>query len=155
MNDFAVRIVKLEPLRVASFYGFGPHPESQAAQKLVAWAAPRGRLDEHTGRRLFGFNNPNPSPGSPNYGYEFWLTVSPEVQEGEGVPVKEFGGGLYAVTRCQGVENIGATWGQLVKWLSDSSYGHAQHQWLEEHLNPVFPAAEDELLLDLYAPIAG
>ncbi len=159
MNELAVRIVKLEPLRVASFHGFGPNPETLAGQKLTAWAGPRGCLAEPLRHRIFGFNNPNPSPGSPNYGYEFWLTVGPEVApkgapEG-GVRIQEFGGGLYAVIRCQGVEKIGSTWGQLVRWLSDSKYGHAHHQWLEEHLNPMFPAPADELLLDLYAPIAG
>ena len=155
MNDLAVRIVKLEPLRVASFHGFGPNPEHLAAEKLAAWAGPRGYLADPARHRIFGFNNPNPSPGSPNYGYEFWIVVGPEVEATEEVPVREFGGGLYAVARCQGVEAIGPTWGRLVQWLTDSRYGHAEHQWLEEHLNPSFPAADDELLLDLYAPIAA
>ena len=39
--------------------------------------------------RFFGFNNPNPSPGSPNYGYEQWLTVGPEVQAEGGIVIKE------------------------------------------------------------------
>ncbi len=155
MTDLAVRIVKLEPLRVASFHGFGPSPERLAAEKLAAWAGPRGYLADRTHHRIFGFNNPSPSAGSPNYGYEFWIVVGPEVEAAPEVPVLDFAGGLYAVTRCQGVENIGPTWGRLVQWLSDSRYGHAGHQWLEEHLNPVFPAADEELLLDLYAPIAG
>ncbi len=155
MTDLAVRIVKLEPLRVASFHGFGPNPERLAAEKLAAWAGPRGYLADRPRRRIFGFNNPSPSAGSPNYGYEFWIVVGPEVEATPEVPVLEFAGGLYAVTRCQGVEKIGPTWGRLVQWLSDSRYGHAGHQWLEEHLNPAFPAADEELLLDLYAPIAG
>jgi DNA gyrase inhibitor GyrI len=155
MNELAVRIVKLEPLRVASFHGFGPSPERLAAQKLAAWAGPRGYLADPARHRVFGFNNPNPSAGSPNYGYEFWIVVGPEVEGTEEVPVLEFGGGLYAVTRCQGVENIGPTWGRLVQWLTDSRYRHAEHQWLEENLNPGFTATDEELLLDLYAPIVG
>ncbi len=154
MNELAVRIVKLEPLRVASFHGFGPNPEHLAGQKLIAWAGPRGYLAEPLRHRIFGFNNPNPSPGSQNYGYEFWLVVGPEVAPEGDMRIQEFAGGLYAVTRCQAVEKIGETWQRLVRWLTDSSYGHAEHQWLEEHLNPTFPAPEDELLLDLYAPIA-
>jgi DNA gyrase inhibitor GyrI len=155
MNDLTVRIVKLEPLRVASFHGFGPNPEHLAAEKLAAWAGPRGYLAEPLQHRIFGFNNPNPSAGSPNYGYEFWIVVGREVAATEEVPIQEFGGGLYAVTRCQGVEKIGPTWGRLVAWLSDSKYGHASHQWLEENLNPGFTASDEELLLDLYAPIAA
>jgi DNA gyrase inhibitor GyrI len=160
VNDLAVRIVKLEPLRVASFHGFGPSPEALAAAKLAAWAGPRGLLTDLTRPRIFGFNNPNPSAGSPNYGYEFWLVVGPEFVASEDeaesdMRIRDFPGGLYAVTRCQGVENIGATWGRLAQWLTESRYGHAGHQWLEEHLNPSFPVPGDELLLDLYAPIAG
>jgi hypothetical protein len=100
MNEFKVRLVKLEPLRVASVHGFGQSPEDEAWQKLMAWAKPKGYLDDKEHHRIFGFNNPNPSPGSPNYGYEFWMVVGPEVQpEGE-VEIKEFPGGLYAVARC-------------------------------------------------------
>lgn len=155
MNDLTVRIVMLEPLRVASFHGFGPNPEHLAAEKLAAWAGPRGYLADGTHPRIFGFNNPNPSPGSPNYGYEFWLVVGPEVEATAEAPVLEFEGGLYAVARCQGVASIGTTWGRLVEWLTGSRYGPGGHQWLEEHLTPAFPAADDALLLDLYAPIAA
>jgi DNA gyrase inhibitor GyrI len=155
MSDLTVRIVELPPLRVASFHGFGPHPEQLAAQKLAAWAAQRGYLADPAQHRIFGFNNPNPSAGSPNYGYEFWIVVGPEVETTAEAPVLEFGGGLYAVTRCQGVENIGPTWGRLVQWLTGSRYGHAEHQWLEENLNPGFVAADEDMLLDLYAPITA
>jgi DNA gyrase inhibitor GyrI len=153
MSELEVRIVKLEPMRVASVYGFGESPEGEAWEKLVAWAKPKGLLDDLEQHRIFGFNNPNPSPGSPNYGYEFWIVVGPDVEpEGE-VRIQGFLGGLYAVTRCQGVDNITETWKQLVKWGADSKYKHASHQWLEEHLGPV-DRSLDDLLLDLYAPIA-
>jgi AraC family transcriptional regulator len=153
MSELEVRFVKLEPVRVASVYGFGESPEEQAMEKLVAWAKPKGLLDDREQHRIFGFNNPNPSPASPNYGYEFWIVVGPDVEpEGE-VRIQEFLGGRYAVTGCKGVQNIAETWRKLAKWLVDSKYGHARHQWLEEHLSPV-GAPLEELVLDLYAPIA-
>lgn len=153
MSKLEVRLVTLEPMRVASVYGFGESPELQAWEKLRAWAEPKGLLDDREQHRIFGFNNPNPSPASPNYGYEFWIAVGPEVEpEGE-VRIGEFLGGRYAVTQCKGVENITDTWRKLAKWLVDSKYGHASHQWLEEHLSPV-DASLDEMVLDLYAPIA-
>jgi len=158
MNELAVRIVKLDPLHVASFHGFGPNPEHLAAQQLAAWAGPRGYLADLAQHRIFGFNNPNPSSGSPNYGYEFWMIVGPEVMSEDapedGVCILDFPGGLYAVARCRGVDGIGATWGRLVQWLTGSRYRHAGHQWLEEHVNAIFPVPADELILDLYAPIA-
>ncbi len=64
MNDLAVRIVKLEPLRVASFHGFGPSPEHLAAEKLAAWAGPRGYLADPARHRIFGFNRPTRSDAS-------------------------------------------------------------------------------------------
>jgi len=154
MSEFPVRIVKLEPLRVASVHGFGPSPEEEAWQKLVAWAKPKGYLDDPEHHRIFGFNNPDPSPGSPNYGYEFWMVVGAEVEAAGDMRVLDFPGGLYAVTRCQGGDNIGPTWGRLVQWLTGSRYRHAGHQWLEEHINATFPVPGEELILDLYAPIA-
>jgi DNA gyrase inhibitor GyrI len=153
MNTLDVRIVTLAPMRVASVLGFGPSPEAAAWEKLVAWAGPRGLLAGPDRPRIFGFNNPSPSPASPNYGYEFWIEAGPEVQPDDVVQIKEFGGGLYAVTRCQGVETITDTWKQLVAWLAASPYRQAHHQWLEEHIS-VDDVAPDDLILDLYAPIA-
>jgi DNA gyrase inhibitor GyrI len=154
MNTLDVRIVTLDPMRVASVLGFGPSPEMVAWQKLAAWAGPRGLLAEPDRPRIFGFNNPSPSPASPNYGYEFWIAVDPDIQADGEVSIKQFDGGLYAVARCQGVDIITETWKQLVAWLAASPYRQAHHQWLEEHLTAT-DVAPGELILDLHAPIAA
>ena len=157
MSELEVHIVKLEPMRVASFHGFGQTPEDEAWKKLVAWAKPKGFLDDPDHHRIFGFNNPEPSPGSPNYGYEFWITVSAEVQPAGEMEIKGFSGGLYAVTRCevQGrpYETIPATWKKLVLWRENGKCKSAHHQWLEEHLREK-GAPESDFNLDLYLPIA-
>ncbi len=157
MSDLEVRIVKLDPLHVASFHGFGASPEAEAENKLRTWATPKGLLDNPAQHRIFGFNNPDPAPGSPNYGYEFWVTVGPEVQpEGE-MKIKDFAGGLYAVARCEVKGEPGdvipAAWQRLVAWCEDSQYRMAHHQWLEEHLD-VGHAWPGAFTLDLYLPIA-
>ena len=157
MSKLDVRIVKLEPMRVASFHGFGQSPEEAAWNKLIAWAKPKGLRGDLKRKRIFGFNNPNPSPGSPNYGYEFWIVVGPDVQpEGE-MEIKDFPGGLYAVTRClvqdKPYETIPATWKKLVEWHESSRYKHAARQYLEEHLD-VENGSEGDFDLDLYLPIA-
>jgi DNA gyrase inhibitor GyrI len=158
MGEIDVRIVELEPMRVASVYGFGASPEEQAWGKLMNWSKPKGLLQNPEQHRIFGFNNPNPSAGSPNYGYEFWIAVGPEAEpEGE-VRILDFSGGLYAVTRCELAgkgpgEIIPATWKQLVEWLGKSKYKHAKHQWLEEHF-VALDKPEEITHLDLYAPIA-
>ena len=101
MSELNVRIVKLGPLRVASVLGYGKEPEDIAWKKLAAFAQAHGLFENLDQHRVFGFNNPSPSPGSPNYGYEFWITVDPALEaEGE-VEIKAFSGGLYAVARCQ------------------------------------------------------
>ncbi len=151
-SDFEVRIVKLEPKRVASAYGFGPSPEGKAWDILLPWAQEKGLLDDPQTHRFFGFNNPDPSPGSPNYGYEQWVVVAPNAEpEGE-LRVVDFCGGLYAVARCEGLHNIGRVWKQLALWREESKYHHAHHQWLEEVLDPVEPQPE-KFVFDLYLPI--
>lgn len=154
MNDnLNVRIIELPPMRVASVLGFGAEPEMLAWNKLLAWAGPRSLLKAQPAPRIFGFNNPSPTPGSPNYGYEFWLTVGAEVASDGSVTVKEFPGGLYAVTRCKGVETIYNTWQRFVAWLETSPYKHAQHQWLEEHISSDPDMKPETLVLDLYMPV--
>ncbi len=154
MNEMSVRILRLEPMEVATFHAFGPAPEAEAWRKLQTWSQPRRRLGEESFHRIFGFNNPNPSVGSPNYGYEFWIEAGHEDGVTDpSVEFKRFGGGLYAVTECISVEQIGTTWQRLVAWCEDSPYQIAHHQWLEEHLErgEIVP---EQLSLLLYLPIA-
>lgn len=150
MAKMDVNIVKMEPMRTAAFHAYGAGPELIAAQKLIDWARPRGLLDGK--HRIFGFNNPDPSPGSPNYGYEFWVVLEPGFKADNHVHIKDLPGGLYGVTRCHGVENITPTWQNLAAWRSESRYKPAYHQWLEEHIGP-FLASEENMILDLYIPI--
>jgi len=155
MSELDVRIVKLEPMRVASTVGFGPSPEDLAWQKILSYAQEHGLLKDREKRRFFGFNNPNPSAGSPNYGYEQWITVDPETQPGEGVQIKDFPGGLFAVTRCN-LTNIGEQWQALVKWAESSPYTISHKQCLEEALTPPYdgiPQELEQIILDLYLPV--
>ncbi len=157
MTKLDVRVVKLPPMRVASFIGFGESPEMLASQKLNDWANPKGYMVDTKNHRVFGFNNPNPSPVSPNYGYEFWMQVSAEFEAKDDVLIKQFKGGLYAVARCEipkggSYDVIGATWNKLVTWREASPYKPANHQWLEEHVEG--KSEKFEFILDLFMPIA-
>jgi DNA gyrase inhibitor GyrI len=150
MDELEVRIVTLEPTLVASAYGFGPSPELEAWNKIMAYAESEGLLEKP--HRFFGFNNPSPSPGSPNYGYEQWITVGPAAQPTGDVRIAFFPGGLYGVTRLKGLSRIGEVWQQLVLWREDSPYKRGYHQWLEELLvDPSLPM--EEYVFDLYLPI--
>ena len=78
MSNMDIRIVNLTPMRVACVNGFGESPEGLAFDKMRAWAESHNL--HGTSYRLFGYNNPDPSPGSPNYGYDVWITVDESVQ---------------------------------------------------------------------------
>ena len=155
MSDLDVRIVNLPPMRVACVNGFGEGPEGIAFDKMKAWAQAHNLLEEP--HRLFGYNNPDPSPGSPNYGYDVWLTVDESVQADGEARIINFPGGLYAVTRTE-VKNPGddipGAWQKLVKWMEASRYRHGRHQWLEEHIGPLGEMGGDQpFTLDLHLPI--
>ena len=45
MSELEVRIVNLEPLRVASASGFGEQPELEAWDKILSWANSQGVTD--------------------------------------------------------------------------------------------------------------
>jgi DNA gyrase inhibitor GyrI len=156
MNNLAVKIVKLPPMRVVCVNGFGEGPEEIAFKKMKAWAEGHDLIGKQY--RLFGYNNPDPSPGSPNYGYDVWITVDESARADGEARILEFPGGLYAVTRID-VKNPGdeipATWQKLVKWMENSKYHHGQHQWLEEHIGPLEEMGGDQpFTLDLHLPIA-
>ncbi len=158
MEKLEVRIVKLEPMRVICFNGFGPHPEHLAWEKLKAWAKNKGLWTDGQPHRFFGYNHPNPSPASPNYGYDVWMTVDDSIQaEGE-ARIIQVEGGLYAVTRCEAGpqgEDIYQTWQKLIAWVENSPYRNSnmRRQWLEEHLSLLNPPADGSFVLDLMDPV--
>ena len=161
-----VEIVRLPPMRVAAFHGFGAEPEHAAVTKLLAWAQGHGLLDGARTRRVFGFNNPSPSAASPHYGYEFWLELSEAEAaalaadsgkaaggaSGGDVEFKSYAGGVYAVTRCRGVAAIPDAWRALVTWCEDSPYAFGSDQCLEQHLGDLAGPVE-ELDFALYQSV--
>ena len=154
MNDLDVHIVRLEPMFVASALGYGPNPEELAWKQLLSWIQQSSLSKAIVGHRFFGFNNPSPSAGSPNYGYEQWVTVEVGTQGGEGILLKESRGGLYAEARCT-LNNITDAWKALVLWQERSNYRPAHHQWLEECLgSPLDQEVGPETEFDIYLPIA-
>ena len=152
-KNIEVRIEKLDPMRMISAYGFGSEPERIASEKIIHFAKSKGLYMEGKSLGTFGFNNPNPSAGSPNYGYEIWLPVGPEIQPEGDLRVVAFEGGLYAVTTFKNLNRIGEVWGQMVRWRETSKYKCGHHQWLEELLTPAGTPFE-EYAFNLYLPIS-
>jgi len=155
MKDLIVRIVKLPPMRVAYTHAVSKTPEDDASKVLHAWAKSKGFLGNHTKHHFFGYNNPPPSAPDTPYGYECLITVTPDVEaEGE-VKIKEIPGGLYAVVRFGGVENMYEMWKYLMKWAAENSeyeFDEENEPGLEELINPL-ETSVDKYLFDLYLPV--
>jgi DNA gyrase inhibitor GyrI len=154
MNSPTVRLVHLEPMHVATAYGFGENPEEIAWRTLVAWAMPKCLLDDEEAHPIFGMNNPYPRPGSTKYGYEFWIKVDPETEPEGCIRIEEFFGGFYAVTTCkvEGTpEKIPLEWQKLAAWCKENHHQLGHHPALERFLGN--PANLQELVMELYCPI--
>lgn len=145
--------MKLEPMKVVSFHALGTSPEQAAWDKLIAWARPLGIL-HNPENRLFGFNNPNPSPGNPEYGYEAWIQVADDFTD-ENVTIKDFPGGDYAVARVEvpkgKFEVITEGWMELVEWRKKTGHACADCLCLEESVRT--DRKDLEFILDLHLPV--
>ncbi|MDO8122800.1 MAG: effector binding domain-containing protein [Candidatus Hermodarchaeota archaeon] len=163
VEDLFVQVVELEPMRVASVKSFSATPEIDAWEKMRAWAEPQGLLEDLDNHPVFGFNNPNPSPGQKEYGYEFWMRMG-TLFKGEGeIEAKDADGGLFAITSCRLGDELESEytkehrfldpWKKLVEWviLSEKYEIDESRQCLEKTRNPGSPVAE--VVLDLYQPI--
>lgn len=154
MNEMKVEIERLEPMRVASFHATSESPEEDAAKMLVEWAQPRGLLEDPEEHPVYGFNNPDPKPGDTVRGYEFWIRVDPAF-EAEDAVVKDYTGGLFAVTRVQVKEpwnDIPSAWMRLAEWVEASEYELDPRVCFEKTLDV---QSEGEFILDLYCPLKG
>jgi DNA gyrase inhibitor GyrI len=136
MSEMKVRIETIEPMTVARVHAMGEEPETTAWAKLVKWAGPRGYLESMPVRRIFGFNNPGPSVGSPHYGYEFWIQMDAGAETGDpSITLTRFQGGLYAVApfTAETPMDLPVEWQKFAQWRGTSRYAPGSHQWLEEH----------------------
>lgn len=160
MKKEVIRIVKLPEIKVAVFKGFGENPEDKASEIANNFI----KDNKLVGFRHFGFNNPDPQEGNPEYGYEIWVTINKDY---EGIQSRIYKGGLYASITTVMTE-IGETWGKLYNLVKeDKRYdfgyvapgedGVSEHQWLEECTDYEFFFIKDndesEMQLDLLMPI--
>lgn len=142
-----VVIKELTPVRQMTFQAFGTEPEDKAWKKLEQWVKQRNfPMGENT--PIYGFNNPNPSAGSEEYGYEFRLTLPSEYEPQKGDEPVEFPGGKYASTKIEVKtgEEIPKAWAELMDWFESSPYSQGSHQWLEG-------ASPRGLPVELFLPI--
>ena len=102
-----LKITQLEPGKVASFHVKDSlSPEDEVFALFDSWAQENGLPDSHRFVPVFGFNNPWGQEGEPR-GYEIWCFLD---SLGEvdltSATVKDFPGGLFAVTTIPGIDLI-------------------------------------------------
>jgi DNA gyrase inhibitor GyrI len=155
MSAIDAEVRTLPPMSVATAQVTSAHPEADAWAKLAAWAEPAGLLADTAAHPVFGFNNPPPEPGRPEYGYEFWIKIDRDTPVAAGIERREFPGGRYAVTNCRLVADprgaVPEVWQQLLQWTEQHGYRWRQTHELEHLVNPGAP--EEDMVLELLLPI--
>ncbi|MFX0056809.1 MAG: effector binding domain-containing protein [Candidatus Hodarchaeota archaeon] len=137
-----IRIVQLKSMRAAYFYAFSEAPEEDSWKKMEFWAINSGLFKKSSKSRIFGRNiypTENPEP----HGYSYYITITPEIKVDKEIFIRIIPGGLYALSRCEGFEEMSNRWAGLWKWVNSSKYkyiGETKSEvgfelGFEEHLN--------------------
>jgi hypothetical protein len=140
---------------VVVFQALGVSPEEAAWRKLAAWAEPLGLLADPGQHPIYGYNNPPPEAVQPEYGYELWIEIDPDMPVPAELCRQEFAGGRYAATTCRLVGDPLGTlpdvWQMLLHWVQASPYRWSGTHELEHLVNP--GAGDGDLVLELLLPI--
>lgn len=149
-QEFPVRVQRMEPMRMAAASVVAGDAEKQAVRRLLAWAEAGGLLGGGQ-ERIFGFDNCLTDPDQ--HRYTAMIPVGADVVGDGDVTVMDVPGGSYAITTVRGVSSVHHAWEQLEAWPDAHGYRRGAGQWFEEIKSPV-DAAADDLVLDLYLPVA-
>lgn len=140
-----LRIVLLPPFTVAAAHYVGENPEDHAGELLDGFIRESRLYEKKPDSRAFGFNHPNPTEPGAVYGYEYWVTIPPEMEVPAPLEKKQFVGGLYAAHTINFPEFY--RWKELADWVRQSddyieNYSPQGEEimggCLEEHLNWVY-----------------
>ena len=160
MSDkIEVRLKRLVAMRAVFFHSFSSTPEEDAWNRAESWAKEKGLLQVDSSIRIFGRNiypTENPEP----HGYGIYVTILPNIKAEDEIPVRSIPGGLYAVAKCNGPEEMSIMWPALWKWVENSEYqyvGETKGEYgfelgFEEYLNwysAIVDKSESIMLFDL------
>lgn len=116
-----IRLERMKSLRAAYFHVFSEAPEEDAWKKVEFWAKDKGMLKKDSNTRIFG-RNTYPTTEPEPHGYGYYITIPPNAEITNNLSVNIIPGGLYAVSRCVGIEELGEKWAGLWKWVNESKY---------------------------------
>ncbi len=154
-----VIVKELEEMKVASFTGFVPEPETRAHDAMSAWM--KANRMEDKPHRIFGHNidrEGNLSCDPQNVGYKFMVTIdridTTGFSEAKYETIKP---GRFVVTGIEGCITGGdgtwitEGWQKMNEMIREKGYKVKQQpRWFEEELKPSLPG---NLRLDLYLEI--
>lgn len=132
-----VRIVLLPPCTVASYQFAGDDPEETVGEVMDMFIRSSKLYEIKPDARMFGFNNPEPQPGSDYHGYEDWVTIPDDMEVALPIVKRHYDGGLYAAYTINFPDFY--EWNFLKEWVKNSEKYQEDHRdYLEEHLNWVY-----------------
>lgn len=148
-----ISLQSLPPMRLACYQAISREPEDESGRFMDAWVKARGLQAV----RRFGFDVPVTEEQVRDgvRGYEQWYTVPEEVAGADGVMIRRFPGGRYAVLRLfdpftAPFEIIPGAWHHLHEWVqAHPEVRCGYHQCLEE----LVPGEGKTMDLILYFPI--
>jgi len=150
-----IMIESLSAQRVCCLRIISQTPENDCTQMLHLWLSQQGVSRPV---RTFGFDTET-TPAEAQAGkrgYELWAVVPEGVGPSNGVTLRNFEGGVYAVMTLicpftNPFEAIPEGWKFLHEWvISSGQYQGGNHQWLEELIET--PDGND---LKLYHPVVS
>lgn len=134
------RIVYIPPATVAASHSLDPEPENAAGAALNRFIVAQRLFERKPDFRVFGFNNPNPTPENDFHGYELWVTIPEDMEVPAPLVKKKMQGGVYAA-HCIRMGNF-EEWGPFWQWTHDNEVCAYEEREplsmsgsLEEHLN--------------------
>jgi AraC family transcriptional regulator len=152
-----VRLEHCKPIRVAFVRHVGPYHECGAAwEKLCKFAAERGWFSP--AMRRIGIGHDFPEVTEPDkIRYDACLTVDDQFQATGEVGVQEIPGGLYAIVTHRGpYERLEETYHRLYQeWVPTSGRELRSFPCLEVYHNDPGTTRPEDLLTDIYVPLAG
>ena len=148
-----IKIEELPPQRVICCRAISKEPEEEVIARVQAWLAQHGLSADG---RSYGFDVPVSvaEAAAGMRGYEIGYVVAEAIQADDGMLVRTYGGGQYAVLRVYNAmttpfEAIPGGWKALISWIKKSPDWDFVHNLCYEEL----VQGEDGMDLILYQAV--
>jgi DNA-binding transcriptional MerR regulator len=144
----SVRIVQLEPMRMARYHDPVAPSCFDTWRHMIAWACGYGLPTT----RAFGYTSPNPTGIVPRYGYEVLFALPDGFEPRGHIEAVAFPGGLYAVTTTW-YRDCTPDWRALDRWVQTHPEYTARPGLFLEELNSFSLPVDENSVVDIFYPI--